>query len=115
MVEKMNVNPFTTVDNTAERERLRREIANSLRERLEGDAFYAAHFFKKIKALQATVEEDGTVTEPTLVYELLLEVVGAREADVKRIVGSAVQPVFSFLTEVLASNDSGNGGDSLGE
>ncbi len=104
-----NINPFNS-----KRETLRKTIAVELKRKLEADAFYAAHFFKQVKQLQSMVDSDGEVEDPTLLYDLLLDVVGDHEEEVKAVVGTAVEPVFSFLTEVLASNDTGDS-DSLGE
>ena len=97
------------------KEALVRTVALELKERLTGDAFYAARFFRRVKQLQAEVGEDGSLTDPTLMFELLLEVVGDHEADVCRVVGTGVEPVFGFLSEVLAYSDDAGEGDSLGE
>lgn len=97
------------------KEALVRTVALELKERLTGDAFYAAHFFRRVKQLQAEVGEDGSLEDPTLMFELLLEVVGKHEAEVRRVVGASVEQVFGFLSEVLAYNDEAGEGDSLGE
>ena len=97
------------------KEALVRTVALELKQRLTGDAFYAAHFFRRVKQLQAEVSEDGSLEDPTLMFELLLEVVGDHEADVRRVVGTGVEPVFGFLSEVLAYSDDAGEGDSLGE
>ena len=92
-----------------------RTVALELKDRLTADAFYAAHFFRRVKQLQAEVGEDGSLTDPTLMFELLLEVVGDHEAEVRRVVGADVESVFGFLSEVLAYSDDAGEGDSLGE
>lgn len=97
------------------KEALVRTVALELKERLTGDAFYAAHFFRRVKQLQAEVGGDGSLEDPTLMFELLLEVVGDHEADVRRVVGTGVEPVFGFLSEVLAYSGDDGEGDSLGE
>lgn len=97
------------------KDNLVRTVALELKERLTGDAFYAAHFFRRVKQLQAEVDEDGSLEDPTLMFELLLEVVGKHEDEVRRVVGAGVESVFGFLSEVLAYNDDAGEGDSLGE
>ena len=97
------------------KEALVRTVALELKERLTSDAFYAAHFFRRVKQLQAEVGEDGSLEDPTLMFDLLLEVVGKHEGEVRRVVGSGVEPVFGFLSEVLAYSDTDEGDDSLGE
>ena len=96
------------------KDNLVRTVALELKDKLTGDAFYAAHFFRRVKQLQAEVGEDGSMADPTLMFELLLEVVGDHEAEVRRVVGAGVEPVFGFLSEVLAYSDTEEG-DSLGE
>ena len=86
------------------RDRLRKELAESLVRRIEDDAFFASDFFSVISDV-SKASDDGSGVEALESFKLIDMVIGDRRADVKRIVGSSTKDVFAFITEVVSSSD----------
>lgn len=98
------------------REKLRRELAAKLTDRLAGDAFWAADFFALVHGIQEATT-DGELEDPSLLYGLLDAVIETEDRpSVIKVVGRDTKSVFTFLTEVISSKDvASDAGDSLGE
>lgn len=98
------------------REALRKELAAKLADRLSGDAFWAADFFALVHSIQEATK-DGELEDPTLLYGLLDAVIETEDRpSVIKVVGKDTKSVFTFLTEVISSQDvASDAGDSLGE
>ena len=98
------------------REALRRELAAKLTDHLANDAFWASDFFSLVHSIQEATT-DGELEDPTLLYGLLDAVIETEDRPrVIKVVGRDTKSVFTFLTEVISSQDvASDAGDSLGE
>ena len=87
-----------------------------LADHLANDAFWASDFFALVHSIQEATK-DGELEDPTLLYGLLDAVIETEDRPaVIKVVGRDTKSVFTFLTEVISSNDvASDAGDSLGE
>lgn len=98
------------------REALRKQLAAKLADHLTDDAFWASDFFALVHSIQDATK-DGELEDPSLLYGLLDAVIETEDRQrVIDVVGRDTKSVFTFLTEVISSQDvASDQGDSLGE
>lgn len=98
--EKENNNNEKLTPREQLRHELREKLSAEVKSKLESDAFWARDFFK---AAEAASKKDSPDT--AAIFNLLTFTIGDHEDEVKKIVGSKTEDVFSFVGEVISGSD----------